>query len=100
MARTFDIGLILETATWRSSPDWGDKLGYSADNLARVNKALVRMVEDIRSKYETGRTPIVISGCIGPRGDGYVANTAMSELEGESYHRPQVETFAGTAPTW
>jgi S-methylmethionine-dependent homocysteine/selenocysteine methylase len=41
--------------------------------------------------------PIVISGCIGPRGDGYVPDTAMSEREAEDYHRMQIETLADTA---
>jgi S-methylmethionine-dependent homocysteine/selenocysteine methylase len=47
--------------------------------------------------YETPQTPIVISGCVGPRGDGYVPDCAMSEEEAEEYHRMQIETFAGTA---
>ena len=47
--------------------------------------------------YETPATPIVISGCIGPRGDGYVVDSAMSGKEAEDYHRAQVETFAGSA---
>ncbi len=30
LAKKFDTGLILETATWRANPDWGEKLGYRA----------------------------------------------------------------------
>ena len=40
---------------------------------------------------------MVISGCLGPRGDGYVPDRAMSEQEAKTYHREQVDTFAGTA---
>lgn len=97
LARKLDVGLVLETATWRSNADWGNKLGYGADDLAVVNRKLVRMLEDIRNVHETSRTPIVISGCVGPRGDGYVPDTAMSVKEAEDYHRVQVETFAGSA---
>lgn len=97
LAGRFDVGLILETATWRSNPDWGEKLGYSPDDLVAVNRKLVRLLEDIRDAYETSRTPIVISGCIGPRGDGYIPDSAMSVSEAQDYHRAQVETFAGTA---
>jgi homocysteine S-methyltransferase len=97
LARRFDVGLILETATWRSSPDWGRRLGYSADALAEANRQSVRLLEEIRGEYETARRPIVISGCIGPRGDGYIADTAMSPGEAEDYHRGQVETFRDTA---
>jgi homocysteine S-methyltransferase len=96
LARKFSTGLVLETATWRASPDWGEKLGYRRVALAEANRKAVRLIEEIRSEYETLRTPIVISGCVGPRGDGYIADSAMSDKEAEDYHRMQIETFAGT----
>jgi homocysteine S-methyltransferase len=97
LAKRFASGLILETATWRANSNWGEKLGYGKDALAEVNTKAVRLIEDIRSVYETPETPIVISGCVGPRGDGYIADRAMSEMEAEDYHRMQIETFAGTS---
>jgi S-methylmethionine-dependent homocysteine/selenocysteine methylase len=97
LARRFNTGLILETATWRANPDWAEKLGCSKDTLAEANAKAVHLIEEIRREYETPETPIVISGCVGPRGDGYIADRAMSEVEAEDYHRMQIETFAGTA---
>jgi homocysteine S-methyltransferase len=97
LARKFSTGLVLETPTWRANPDWADKLGYSADALAEVNRKSVRLVEEIRSEYETNRTPIVISGCVGPRGDGYIPDTAMSVTDAQNYHRTQIQTFTETA---
>ena len=97
LARTHRSGLVLETATWRASTDWGDRLGYTADALAEANRKCVDLLEAIRSEYETAETPIVISGCIGPRGDGYVPTNLMSEAQAQEYHRIQVETLAGTA---
>ena len=55
------------------------------------------MLEEVRTEYETEESSIVISGCIGPRGDGYVPAELMSVDQAESYHSQQVETFAGTA---
>lgn len=97
LAKKYKTGLILETPTWRSNSDWGAKLGYSTDALAEANRKSVRLLEEIRSEYEGGGSTIIISGCIGPRGDGYIPSTAMSEDEAADYHRVQVETFAGTA---
>lgn len=97
LAGRLEVGLVLETASWRSNPDWGSRLGYGRDDLASVNRKLVRMLEDIRAEHASQRTPIVISGCIGPRGDGYVPDHAMSTSEAEAYHSPQVETFADSA---
>ena len=97
LAKKLNVGLILETATWRANPDWGEKLGYGTDDLAEVNSRAVRLLQEIRSEYETDRLPIVISGCIGPRGDGYIPDTAMSAIEAEAYHQIQIATFANTA---
>jgi S-methylmethionine-dependent homocysteine/selenocysteine methylase len=97
LAKRFNIGLVLETATWRANADWGARLGYSSDALAEANRHAVRMLEDIRVEYETSGRPIIISGCLGPRGDGYIPDSAMSEKDAEDYHRAQIETFAGTA---
>ncbi len=37
LAKRFDTGLVLETATWRATPDWGEKLGLTKDSLAEAN---------------------------------------------------------------
>ena len=94
LAIKFQTGLILETPTWRANPDWGEKLGIIQGNLANINKKSVRLLEEIRHQYESPQTPVIISGCIGPRGDGYIPDTAMTPNEAEDYHRWQVETFA------
>ncbi len=39
---------------------------------------------------------MVLSGCIGPRGDGYNPDTAMSAAEAEDYHAEQIATFRDT----
>jgi homocysteine S-methyltransferase len=38
----------------------------------------------------------VISGAIGPRGDGYQAARRMTPDEAARYHSPQIATFADT----
>jgi len=97
IAQRFGTGLILESATWRANADWGTKLGYTAEALAAANRRAIHLLEEIRSGYETEHTPIVISGCVGPRGDGYVPDRAMSAADAEAYHREQIETFAASA---
>jgi homocysteine S-methyltransferase len=96
LANRFETGLILESATWRSSPDWGKRLGYSESALAGVNRKAIQLLREIREEYENGGSPMVISGCIGPRGDGYVPGEMMSAGEAEAYHLGQIEIFAGT----
>lgn len=96
VARQHKIGFILESPTWRSSADWGKKLGYSNEALANINRASIQMLQDIRDEYETEETKMAISGCIGPRGDGYDVGTKMTATEAEQYHATQIKTFSQT----
>src|SRR5688572_23034902 len=97
IARRHHAGLLLETPTWRASADWGARLGYSAGELAAANREAVALLERIRGEYEDDKTVVVISGCVGPRGDGYNPTHPMTAGEAQTYHAAQVETFAGTA---
>lgn len=96
IARDHNVGLILESATWRASPDWGEKLGYSREALADINHKAIELLHDIRNEYENEKTKVVISGCIGPQGDGYKPADLMSEEEAERYHTTQIVTFSET----
>jgi S-methylmethionine-dependent homocysteine/selenocysteine methylase len=97
LAERFGAGLILESATWRASRDWAAKLGYDAAALAEANREAVAMLEEIRDAFERSGRKAVISGAIGPRGDGYQPDRLMSEAEAEDYHGEQIGTFARTA---
>jgi S-methylmethionine-dependent homocysteine/selenocysteine methylase len=88
-----NMGFVLESPTWRANPDWAAKIGYDRKRLAEINRASINLMHEIRSKYETPNTPLVISGCIGPRGDGYDPATVMSRDEAEAYHAWQVTLF-------
>jgi len=97
VAQRFGTGLILESATWRASADWGARLGYSAGELAEANRRAIGLLEEIRDELRSHPKPVVISGCVGPRGDGYQPTSTMSEREADAYHAAQIETFRDTA---
>jgi S-methylmethionine-dependent homocysteine/selenocysteine methylase len=42
--------------------------------------------------------PIVVSGCLGPRGDGYDPGRIMSRQEAEDYHLRQAAALAAAGP--
>jgi len=97
LARRYGVGLILESATWRANADWGTKLGYSAAELARFNQAAIALLLEVRDEYATAQLPIALSGCVGPRGDGYSPASLMSADEAHHYHRAQMDTFKDSA---
>jgi homocysteine S-methyltransferase len=96
IARDHGVGFVLDSATWRANPDWGAKLGYDANALRAIDAASIEVLEELRTKWETTATPCVISGAIGPRGDGYKAGSMGAE-EAEAYHGAQISAFAQTA---
>ena len=96
MAHERGLGAVLETPTWRANRDWARTLGYNALELAEANRAAVGLLAEVRAGWDSPATPIVISGNIGPRGDGYRADRRMPAGDARDYHLAQVATFAGT----
>jgi S-methylmethionine-dependent homocysteine/selenocysteine methylase len=92
IARERGVGILLDAPTWRANPDWGEKLGYSRERLEQANHDAVAFMDELR-----GRADVLVSGCVGPRGDGYVPGELMSAEEAEEYHGWQVAIFAGTS---
>lgn len=95
IARAHDLGFILESPTWRASSDWGEKLGYTRDGIGVIN------LLNLRARHESAHTPIVISGCVGPRGDGYDPGIdgydpgiMVTTEEATVYHAHQIGVFA------
>jgi S-methylmethionine-dependent homocysteine/selenocysteine methylase len=83
---------VLETVTWRASSDWGARLGYTGEQLDDANRDAVQLFVELRASNPG--VPIVISGNLGPRGDGYVTGEAMSAQAAAAYHRTQIESLA------
>jgi len=94
LARDRGTGFVLESPTWRANPDWGVRLGYDEAALDAANVAAIDLMQSLRRDYERSITPLLVSGCIGPRGDGYVADTAMTADEAAAYHGRQASVFA------
>jgi S-methylmethionine-dependent homocysteine/selenocysteine methylase len=90
IASEHQLGALLDTPTWRASPDWGDLLGYSPERLGDVNRRAVALLREIADNDPA----ITVSGCVGPRGDGYRADRRMSGPEAEEYHALQIEALA------
>jgi S-methylmethionine-dependent homocysteine/selenocysteine methylase len=96
IARDAGTGFIFESPTWRASPDWADRLGYSDEALAAANRKAIDMLVEIRAEHDADGPPMVVSGCVGPRGDGYQPSALMTADEAQSYHATQIGTFAET----
>ena len=96
LAREHGVGLVLESPTWRANPDWAGRLGTSLERLDELNRKAIALLEELRVEYQ-GEQAILISGCIGPQGDGYAPDTMLTAKRAETYHAVQIGTFADTA---
>jgi len=97
LAASAGFGVVLETPTWRASRDWGRRLGYDAAGLERVNRQGVWLLNELREEAAPMSVPVLVSGCIGPRADGFDSDDVMSAEQAEEYHAPQVDALAASA---
>ena len=93
-AQRSGAGCILDTPTFRTSPEWAAKVGYGATGLQRIIHDAVELLCDVRARWETPDRPVVINGAIGPRGDGYSAAETMGPDTAKAFHSPQVRSYA------
>lgn len=94
IALTNKTGFLMESPTWRANADWAKQLGYSEKALHEMNQTAIDVLHELRDELETVDSPMVISGCVGPRDDGYNPSEFMSADEAKQYHSTQIKSFA------
>jgi homocysteine S-methyltransferase len=85
-------GLVLETPTWRANADWGARLGYDAAALDRINRDAVSFLRELGREF--GAVDLIVSGNLGPRGDGYNPEELLTPAVATAYHQAQIDSFA------
>jgi homocysteine S-methyltransferase len=92
------MGLVAGSLVWRASADYVARLG--AGDPATVNRRAVERTRAFLEEWRAGSAaarecPVILTGDIGPRGDGYAVSGPVSAAGAYDYHAPQVETLAG-----
>ena len=87
------MGFILESPTWRANPDWGSQMDYDTYALAEANRQAIHLMLTLRDAYDSAAMPVVVSGNLGPRGDGYIVSESMTKEQARDYHAGQVAVF-------
>lgn len=90
LAEAHAMGVLLETPTWRISADWSPRVGYDRGGRRRLNARAAELLWGLREQSSLPRERFVVSGNIGPRYDGYVAERVMTIEEATRYHDEQV----------
>ena len=79
---------------YRASPDWAEKLGYSAAGLEEMQLRSIDFLRSVAEPYREQLPSIRYVGIVGPRGDAYTVNDAMTAEESEDYHSVQLANLA------
>ncbi len=95
IAKRASAALVLEAPTWRANPDWAATLGHDRDTLRTFIEQSVDVVDALRKTWDSNQ-PFLVGGAVGPRGDGYRIDVAMSADEAQEYHSFQLQSFAAT----
>lgn len=93
LAVRYKKGFILESATWRANADWAYHMGYSNEDLKKINRFAIDELHALKKQYENYINPILISGCVGPRSDGYKTANKMTAQEAKAYHAEQIKVL-------
>lgn len=96
LARERGVGFILDAATWKAHAHWADDLGETPAYLRQANHKSIAMLADLRAEFDQGSKPIVLNAPIGPRGDAYVNERAITIEDAADYHVQQLRWLAET----
>jgi homocysteine S-methyltransferase len=88
------LGAVIGGLDYRASPDWASLLGYSRESLADMQMRAIDFLRDVARPYESRLPAILYAGIVGPRGDAYQTNRAITAEEAEEYHGEQLATLA------
>jgi S-methylmethionine-dependent homocysteine/selenocysteine methylase len=89
----YGFNALMGGIDYRASSDWGEKLGYSRQALADIQRGSIEYLRDIARPF-AGQIPrILFAGLIGPRGDAYGTGGQITASEAEDYHSMQLESL-------
>lgn len=96
IAKEFNTNFILESPTWRANPDWIEKIGYPSSAISKINEKAIQLLVDLKNEFFKDIDSILLSGCVGPQGDGYSPQNKMSIDTCQKYHSAQLAVFKNT----
>ena len=91
VGQRYHLPMFALTDTWRANQE---RIRQSKFHQHKVNQDNARFIAKLRDSYGPSAFPIFIGGQIGPRGDAYTPEEALSPSEAERFHAPQLEALA------
>ncbi len=96
LARERNTGFILDSQTWKAHRHWARELGSDPAELRAANEESIAFISELRDRFSHNAKPIVLSAIVGPCGDAYRPEAAISVDQAEAYHAEQLGWIADT----
>lgn len=96
LAKERDVGFILDSVTWKAHAHWAKSLGADTAQLRAANEDNLRFIAELRARFSTNTKPIVLNAVVGPCGDAYRPEVAISTEAAEAYFSEQLGWLAAT----
>ena len=93
VAAKYGFAVVMAGFDYRASPDWGQKLGYSAAGLQEMQHNCIDFLREVSRPYEGQIDKIAVAGTVGPRGDAYSLNRDINAVDAQEYHATQMATL-------
>jgi S-methylmethionine-dependent homocysteine/selenocysteine methylase len=93
LAQASGTGFVLDTATWRANMGWAAAMGMDGAAIRDANLRAVDFAQTYRARHETAALPILVNGVVGPAGDGYRIDRALTAAAAEELHGFQVQAL-------
>ena len=94
LAQEAGTGFVLDTNTWRACGSWAEKLDRTPQDLLRLTRDAVSFSAGLRDAWSDRVSSILLNGVVGPAGDGYAPEQALSPEEAQALHTPQIAEMA------
>ncbi len=93
VGQKYDLPMVTTTATWRASKQ---RLAQSGFKDRSVNQDNVRFLMDLCGSYKNNE--MLVGGNIGPMGDAYRPDQALSRHTAREFHRQQIDSLVEARP--
>lgn len=91
VAQKYHLPILTMTDTWRANQERIDSSNFKG---CKVNQDNAEFMIRLRESYGSFAKSIFICGQIGPRGDAYKPEEALSKMDAELFHHAQLAAFA------
>ena len=88
------FGALVGGLDYRASPGWAARIGYPPERLVDMEMRSIDFLREVAAPYERSLPALLYVGIVGPRGDAYTADHAITADEAEEYHSTQFTTLA------